>query len=184
MNRLTAVLTRRAIISVLGGFALGTALPKAGGAQGRRGAAQNTAEGDTAKVENEALIGTWKLNLAKSKYSPGPAPKSGTLTYRAEGGRIKRTAEGIDAEGKATKTEWLHIYDGSIFQQPGSPDYDAGTYKLFNANTVIFTRIKSGRQVQTGSIEVSSDGKTLTVTTKGVDSKGQQINNVAVYDRQ
>jgi hypothetical protein len=58
------------------------------------------------------------------------------------------------------------------------------TYKLFNANTVTFTRIKSGRQVQTGSIEVSSDGKTLTVTTKGVDSKGQQINNVAVYDRQ
>ena len=28
-------------------------------------------------------IGTWKLNVAKSKYSPGPAPKSATVTFSA-----------------------------------------------------------------------------------------------------
>jgi len=183
MNRVTAVLTRRAIVSVLGGFALVAARPTAGVAQ-RRGAAQSSAVDENAKVENEALIGTWKLNLAKSKYTPGPAPKSGTLTYKAEGARVKRTAERTDAEAKATKTEWMHYYDGSIFPQPGSPDFDAGTYKLVNATTVNFSRLKSGKQVQTGSIEVSNDGKTLTVTTKGVNIKGQQINNVAVYDKQ
>lgn len=184
MNRLTAVFTRRAIASVLGGLALSTTLPKAGVAQ-RRGAGQSNVVDENAKVENEAIIGTWKLNLAKSKFAPGPAPKSGTLAYKAEaGGKVKRTAEGTDADGKATKSEWMHIYDGSIFPQPGTPDYDAGTYKLVNATTVSFTRLKAGRQVQTGSIEISSDGKTLSVTTKGVDLKGQQVNNVAVYDKQ
>lgn len=30
-------------------------------------------------------IGKWKLNLAKSTYSPGPAPKSGSLNFEGEG---------------------------------------------------------------------------------------------------
>jgi hypothetical protein len=183
MNRLTAVHTRRAIVSVLGGLALSTALPNAGVAQ-RRGAARSSDVDENAKVEMEAILGTWKLNLAKSKYTPGPAPKGGTLTYSASFGKVKRVAEATDAEGKTTKSEWLHLYDGSIFPQPGTPDYDAGAYKLVNATTVSFTRLKAGRQVQTGGLEISGDGKTLTITTKGVNVKGQQINNVAVYDKQ
>jgi hypothetical protein len=31
---------------------------------------------------------------------------------------------------------------------------------------------------------VSSDGKTRTVTTKGVNASGQPVNNVAVYEKQ
>jgi hypothetical protein len=30
-------------------------------------------------------IGTWKLNLAKSKYSPGPAPQSLTVKVEPSG---------------------------------------------------------------------------------------------------
>ena len=29
----------------------------------------------------DPVIGTWQLNVAKSKFSPGPAPKSDARTY-------------------------------------------------------------------------------------------------------
>jgi hypothetical protein len=44
-------------------------------------------------------VGTWKLNLEKSKYSPGPAPKSATLTIDAHDGGIKYTSHGENAQG-------------------------------------------------------------------------------------
>ena len=33
----------------------------------------------------DPFVGTWTLNVAKSKYSPGPVPKSITSTYEAAG---------------------------------------------------------------------------------------------------
>jgi hypothetical protein len=63
-------------------------------------------------AENNPLVGTWKLNLEKSKYSPGPAPRSLTRSFVADGASLINTAEVIDAEGKATKTVFAHIYDG------------------------------------------------------------------------
>ncbi len=36
--------------------------------------------------------GTWELNLAKSKFSPGPPPKSLTRTFEATGADVKYTA--------------------------------------------------------------------------------------------
>ncbi len=40
------------------------------------------------------------------------------------------------------------------------------------------------RHVGSQPFAVSSDGMTRTVTTKGVNAKGQQVNNVAIYERQ
>src|SRR5215468_5745397 len=60
-------------------------------------------------AEDNPLIGTWKLNLEKSKYSPGPAPRSLTLNFVADGANLTNTAEGIDAEGKAIKTVFAHL---------------------------------------------------------------------------
>jgi hypothetical protein len=84
-------------------------------------------------AQSSLLTGTWKLNLAKSKYSPGPPPKSGTLTYRAEGQNVRRIAEGVDSEGKPTKSEWLHIYDGKPHPTPGVAGYDTTAYTRVDA---------------------------------------------------
>jgi hypothetical protein len=49
-------------------------------------------------VTDRTLI---NLNLAKSKYSPGPAPKSQTLKIEAWGDDgVKYTADGVGADGK------------------------------------------------------------------------------------
>jgi hypothetical protein len=136
-------------------------------------------------TQGTPLIGTWKLNLEKSKYSPGPAPKSGTTTFEVAGLGLRITAEGIDAQGKPTKTDFGEIlFDGKSYPVTGAPAYDASSYKLVNASTFEYTRTKAGKVVQTATSVVSADGKTRTLTTIGVDEKGQQINNVAVYDKQ
>jgi len=137
-------------------------------------------------AEDNPLIGSWKLNLEKSKYSPGPAPRSLTLNFVANGANLTDTAEGIDAQGQATKTVLAHIYDGKPHPTTGVPGglYDSSTYTRSDAHTVNFVRSKDGKTVQTGSIVLSADGKTLTVTTEGTGPNGQPIHNVAVYEKQ
>lgn len=63
-------------------------------------------------AQSSPLIGVWKLNLDKSKYSPGPPPKSQTLNFEGAGQDMKNTADTIDAQGQATKIVFIHIYDG------------------------------------------------------------------------
>jgi hypothetical protein len=136
-------------------------------------------------AQSNPLIGTWKINLAKSKYSPGPQPRSGITVFEAVGQGLRITAEGIDAQGNPTKTDFGVIsFDGKSYPVTGTPAYDASSYKLVNVSTFEYTRTKAGKVVQTATSVLSADGKSRTLTTTGVDEKGQQINNVAFYEKQ
>lgn len=137
-------------------------------------------------AQNDAVIGTWKLNVVKSKYDPGPAPKSSTLIIEAMGQGIKVTAKGLDADGKVTGTEYTANYDGKDYPVTllGSQDYDTVSLKRIDAFGADGTRKKAGKVVQTYTRVVSQDGKVLTITTKGTNAKGQKVSNVAVYDKQ
>jgi hypothetical protein len=130
-------------------------------------------------------LGTWKLNLAKSKFSPGPAPKSQTLKIEAWGDDgVKYTADGIDADGKPTHWELQAKYDGKFVPFKGNPDADMLAYKRIDANAVEATTQRMGKVTGTTKIVVSKDGKTRTLTQTGTNAKGQTINNVSVYDKQ
>ena len=131
------------------------------------------------------LVGTWKLNVEKSKFNPGPAPKSSVLTYEAVGEGVKVTNEGVNAQGNPTKSVFgPFTSDEKPSPVTGVPDFNESTYKKVNDTTVEFVRLKDGKEVQRGTRLVSTDGKTLTFTTKGVNASGQQIDNVAVYEKQ
>jgi hypothetical protein len=135
-------------------------------------------------TQSNPLIGTWKLNLAKSKFTPGPPPKSQTLTFEGAGQDLKNTAETIDAQGQATKTVFMHIYDGKPHPTTGNAVFDATTYTQVDAYHVNWVRSKAEKAVQAGSNVISSDGKTFTVTTDGTGANGQPISSVAVYEKQ
>ena len=162
----TTAVVRRDVISILGAFVLAVALPEAVFAQ------------------SDPLTGTWKLNLAKSKYSPGPPPKSLTLNYQGDGQNRTNVAEGVNAEGNPTRAVFMHIYDGKSHPTAGSAIFDATAYTRVDAYTVNFSRTKSGNIVQTGTQVVSRDGKELTITTQGTGPNAQTINSVAVFDKQ
>jgi len=143
-----------------------------------------TAVPEIGLAQSNPLIGTWKLNLAKSRFSGSPPPRSTTLTFAGEGQNLTNTAESIDAQGQTTKTVFMHIYDGKPHPTTGSGIYDATTYDRVDAYTVNWVRSKDGKAVQTGSNVVSADGKTYTVTTIGIGANGQQISSLAVYEKQ
>jgi hypothetical protein len=128
-------------------------------------------------------MGTWKLNEAKSKFSPGAA-KNGTVVYEAAGDSVKVTVEGTDSDGKPARNEWTGKFDGKDYPATGDPSLDSRSYKRVNDHTLAFTNKKGGKATMTGRITVSADGKTRTVTTKGTDSKGNKVTSTAVYDKQ
>ena len=131
----------------------------------------------------DPLVGTWELNIAKSKYSPGPAPKSETRTYVVAGQDIKATLKGVDAEGKPTSAEWTVNTDGKDRPATGFADLDALSLQRIDAFTVEFTQKKAGKVVGTGTRVISKDGKVMTITTKGTNAKGQAFNDVQVFEK-
>jgi hypothetical protein len=131
----------------------------------------------------DAVVGTWDLNVAKSKYSPGPAPKSETRTYVMAGQDIKASSKGVDGTGKPIAAEWTMNYDGKERPQTGNPDADSLSLKRVDAFTVAFTQKKGGKEVITGTRTISKDGKVMTITAKGTNAQGQSINNVAVFEK-
>jgi hypothetical protein len=136
--------------------------------------------------QGDAVLGTWKLNVAKSKYDPGPAPKGSTLTFEAAGEGVKVTAKGQDAAGNPTSTEYTARYDGKDYPLTlvGTSDYDHLSLKRVDAFEAEGTRKKAAKVVQTYTRVVSPDGRTLTITVDGTDSKGRRVRNVIVYDKQ
>ena len=131
----------------------------------------------------DGVIGTWELNVAKSTFNPGPAPKSESRTYVLAGNAISATSKGLDADGKPTSGQWTVNYDGLDHPSTGNPEIDTLALKRIDANTAEFTEKKAGKVVVTGTRAISQDGKTMTITAKGTNGKGEAFNNVEVFDK-
>jgi hypothetical protein len=138
---------------------------------------------DLAGQGTDALVGTWELNVAKSKFSPGPGPKSETRTYVLAGPDIKATARGVDSTGKPTTAEWTVNYDGKDRPQTGNPDADLLSLRRVDAFTIEFTQKRAGKVVITGTRTISKEGKVMTITTKGTNARGQTVNDVEVFEK-
>ena len=137
-----------------------------------------------ALAQGDPQVGVWKLNVEKSKYTPGPAPKSGTTKIEAAGAGVKVTVDQTMADGTVRHFEFTANYDGKDSPVTGNSDTDMVARTRLNPNTVQTINKKNGKVTTTQTSEVSADGKTRTVTTKGVTANGQTVNNVAVYEKQ
>ena len=135
-------------------------------------------------AQQDPLVGTWKLNLAKSKYSPGPVPKSQTLRWEAQGDALKITSDATNADGTTEHLTYTAKPDGKEYPVTGDPDRDSTTMKRIDAYATEVVGKKAGKPTVNFRRVVSKDGKTLTITGTGTNAKGQKINNVAVFDRQ
>jgi hypothetical protein len=133
---------------------------------------------------SDPRIGTWKLNVAKSKYSPGPMPQSLTVKVEPAGQGEKVTAEFVNADGTRTTTQYTANFDGKNSPLTGSQIADTVSLKRVDARTTVRTDKKGDKVAQTLTRVVAQDGKTMTVTTKGTNAQGQAVNNVAVFDKQ
>jgi len=129
-------------------------------------------------------MGTWKLNQAKSKITPGTMKNTMVVYEEATGGKVKITTDGIDAHGKPTHSEWTGKLDGKDYSVTGDPTSDMRSYTKVDDRTLDFTVKKGGKVTVTGRVSVSADGKSRTVITSGTTAKGKKFSNKAVFDKQ
>jgi hypothetical protein len=136
-------------------------------------------------AETDAHMGTWKLNIAKSKFAPGQTMKSETRTYESTGDGYKFSGERVDADGSTHPEAFTVKYDGKDYPITGDPTgADTLNVKLIDANHIDATTKKGGKVLYTTTVAVSKDGKVMTITTKGKNANGQSMNNALVYDKQ
>ena len=127
------------------------------------------------------LLGTWKLNVAKSKGTG----KSGTTVIEAAGTGVKLTVDLVGTDG--TKNHWTITpnFDGKDYPVTGTSPYgDAAAFTRVDQNTTRIVSKRGGKVTVTQTIVVAPDGKTRTVTTKGTDAKGQPVDTIGFYDKQ
>lgn len=141
---------------------------------------------ETLLAQENPFVGTWKLNLAKSKFTGTPAPKSETRTVVAQGNGEQVSYDGIAADGSPISYSYTTNLDGKDVPYSGNQPFGADTIAVtrVDANTVKAVLKKGGKTLVTTKSLVSKDGKVTTNTQKGANAQGQPINQVAVWDKQ
>ena len=137
----------------------------------------------TAAAQADPHSGTWVLNVAKSKYTPGPPPKEQSSVYTVDSKSVKVATKGTSADGKPTTTDFTAAFDVKDHPVKGNPDWDAVAVRRVDSQTIEFTRKRGGKVVQTATSIVSKDGKTRTINTSGINAQGQKISTVAIYEK-
>jgi hypothetical protein len=132
----------------------------------------------------DPIVGTWKLNVAKSKFDPGPAPKSSTVTYAEDGDWLVLKVEGMAADGTAISRNSRFKLDGKEYpyESPNGKGTIQGN-KTGELQSTATVKLDGGNSYTQHSV-ISADGKTRTITTNGKNAQGQAMKNVVVYERQ
>jgi hypothetical protein len=139
------------------------------------------------------LAGTWRLNVANSKYSPGPPPKSGTTRYEVKQDGFKMASDGVNAQGQKTHTEYACKFDGrdcpyQVSTVDGKPNPDAAdvtlSWKRIDDYTYEFVSKTKGQPMTTTRVSISKDGKTQNRMATGKNAQGQAVHNMTVFEKQ
>jgi hypothetical protein len=131
-------------------------------------------------------MGTWKVNLAKSAYKPGPKPTvAGTIKMEPMAGGFKTTIDATNPQGQPTHTETVGKFDGKDNPVTGAPTPNTtAAYKRINGRTFEVMGKVDGTPTVTTRVVVSADAKTLTATQTGKNDRGETVNNVILADKQ
>ena len=136
----------------------------------------------------DPAAGTWKLNVAKSRFATSTqAPlKVQTLVIREVGDQSETTITGTRTDGSSISAKFTFPLQGGAvkYQQGGFAEGVSGIGTRIDTNTVLFTTIQNGRQIETEQCAVSKDGKMMNCTAKGTDAKGKPFESLTVYDKQ
>jgi len=132
----------------------------------------------------DPVVGSWKLNLAKSTFGGGPAWKSQIRTYSQSARGITLKMKTVSADGKETTTQATYQLNGKDFPSMGNPDFDSLSGMQIDTNTAEFTLKRAGKPIGKIRRTVSNDGQTLTINFLMANAKGVQISELTVFDKQ
>ena len=137
------------------------------------------------RAADDPRIGTWKINFAKSRFNPGPPPKGMTVKFEPNGNNgVKVTIDTVEANGEVTKHQYAANYDGKDYPVSGDPGRDTVALKRIDLYTLEYTNKRAWKVLNSYREVTAKDGKSRTITQKGMSSRGVAVDNVLVYDRQ
>jgi hypothetical protein len=128
-------------------------------------------------------VGSWRLNVARSKLGSEPAPQSITSTIKLAGQGTKMTGVRIGADGIRTECHYTANYDGKDYPITGSAHADTVALKRIDARTIERTDKKAGKVVETSRTVYSEDGKSCTTTGKARNARGEDFHFVVVHEK-
>ena len=134
-------------------------------------------------ASDDAFMGTWKLNQAKSKV-PANAAHNNAVVYAQSGDEVTITGDGVDAAGKAVHQVWTGKFDGKDYAAKGATNHTVRAYTKVDANTLTYTLTKDGKKVGHGKVVVAADGKSRTVTETQPDADGKPVDGTYFFDKQ
>jgi hypothetical protein len=132
---------------------------------------------------DERVFGTWQLNAARSKFTPGPPYRNQTRVYERHEKGVKATIKTTYSDGHTTDVEYIADYDSLEYPVTGSPDYDSIKLKRVDAYTAEAVLGHAGKVFATARRTISEDGMTMTIIFEVTLLAGSRVNNVMVYDR-
>ena len=132
----------------------------------------------------DPVLGTWRLNVERSTFTPGPGWRSQTRTYRATPAGVSVSWEGVDAGGERMEVSYTYAYDGRDYPMVGSASYDTLNAVRVDARTVRSEEKRDGAIVGIAVRTVSPDGRLLTITDQGTSRRGRPFSQILVFDRQ
>lgn len=131
----------------------------------------------------DPILGTWQLDVSRSKYVPGPPPRSERRTYDATPEGLKVTIARMEADGHPVTIEYTADYNSMEYPVSGSSEVNTIALRRVDIYTAEATLVHAGKVMGAARRVVSKDGTTLTISLEGTDSRGR-FNNVSVYARQ
>ena len=136
-----------------------------------------------ARAQSDPRIGTWALNVAKSKYSPGPPPTKETRTYTKKGDTLSVSVESVDQQGHQVTLKYAAVENGKDYPLTGLPGGNAIAMTRVNDHTFEADTKKDGKVIGTTQGEISKDGRAMILIFRSVSSSGQPVTNVALYEK-
>lgn len=127
---------------------------------------------------DDLVIGQWRLDVSKSKYSPGPGPKSETRTYRSTEDGIRAVIIRTHQDGQVQTIEYEANYD-SVNHVVGTPDYDAVRLTRVSAYTSEATLSHAGKLFGTARRTIAPDGMSMIIEFR--QESQLRIHNVSHY---
>jgi hypothetical protein len=129
------------------------------------------------------MPGEWTLDVSKSSFSPGPAPKSQHAVLTAIPNGIRTSADRVEADGKRVHFEWNGTFDSKDQPVLGDPARDHVSVKKIDDYTIEVTNKKDGKVTTLLRAVYAKDGKSRTETTTGTNAQGKPVKNVTYWTK-
>lgn len=138
---------------------------------------------DAKGLDAKAFSGTWKLDLAKSKFSSAKyTPKRDTRTYSVAGNMLTMHSDMVSGAGKPMKWSYSARTDGKSYPVVGNTGADHIMITMtgpreFHAQTTL-----KGKLASKSSMTASADGKELRMS-RNLTTPDGSTNDTIVFDR-